>query len=188
MPTMVSRVLILALAVTLLAGCGGKDDETPAATTTTPAPQLEGASDAPQVSASGSTDTALLSGVRAARHLGHDRVVFEFQDGVPGYEVRYVEPPVHADGSGDEVAVSGGAVLLVRMEPALDADLSREEAPLTYTGPPRFSPDTEAVAELVRVGGFEGVLTWAVGVDSQLPFRVMRLRDPARLVIDVSTT
>ena len=31
------------------------------------------------------------------------------------------------------------AVLLVRMEPALDADLTQESAPRTYTGPTRFS-------------------------------------------------
>ena len=91
-------------------------------------------------SSSTSTDVALLTGVRAAAHDGYDRVVFEFRTASPGYDVRYVEPPVAADGSGDEVAVEGGAVLVVRMEPALDADLTQESAPRTYTGPQRFTP------------------------------------------------
>ena len=36
------------------------------------------------------TAIALLTDVRAARHPGFDRVVFEFRNGVPGYDVRYV--------------------------------------------------------------------------------------------------
>jgi hypothetical protein len=189
---MVVRVLLLTLVALLLGGCGDKDDEAPAppttTATTTTAPVLEGASVAPVAWKTASTETALLTDVRAGGHPGYDRVVFEFRNGVPGYDVEYVEPPVRADGSGDVVAVAGGAVLLVRMEPALDADLSQESAPPSYTGPTRFSPDTTAVVELVRIGGFEAVLTWAIGVDGERPFRVTRLQDPARLVIDISTT
>ncbi len=132
-------------------------------------PVLEGASTEPVIWKGTSAETALLTDARAARHPGYDRVVFEFRSGVPGYDVRYVEPPVRADGSGDEVAVAGGAVLRVRMEPALDADLTQESAPRSYTGPTRFSPDTRAVVELVRTGGFEAVLTWAIGVEATSP-------------------
>ena len=185
---MIVRALLLVVAAVLLGGCGGKDDEVPVTSTTTPVPTLEGASTEPAVWTGASTETELLTDVRAARHPGYDRVVFEFRSGVPGYDVRYVEPPVQADGSGEEVAVSGGAVLRVRMEPALDADLAQESAPRTYTGPTRFSPDTAAVVELVRTGGFEAVLTWAIGVDAKRSFRVTRLESPARIVIDVSST
>ena len=135
-----------------------------------------------------SEEVALLTHVRAARHEGYDRVVFEFRNVAPGYDVRYVQKPVHADGSGAEVPVEGGAVLLVRMEPALDADLTQESAPRTYLGPQRFSPDTAAIEELVRTGGFVAVLTWAVGVDQKRPFKVTRLESPARIVIDVENT
>ena len=82
---------------------------------------------------------------------------------------------------------AGCSVLVVRMEPALDADLTKETAPRTYLGPARFTPDTSAVVELVRTGGFEAVLTWAVGVDAERPFRVTRLEQPARIVLDVAT-
>ena len=74
------------------------------------------------------------------------------------------------------------------MEPALDADLTQESAPRTYTGPQRFTPTTTAVVELVRTGGFEAVLTWAVGVDEERPFLVSTLESPARLVIDVKSS
>jgi hypothetical protein len=193
---MAVRVLLVVVAVVVLAGCGGIGGTEPTTTTAarattdavTTAPNgLEGASTTPGTWKGDLGEVALLTGVRAASHDGYDRVVFEFRNGVPGYDVGYSERPVRADGSGEPVAVAGGAVLLVRMEPALDADLTKESAPRTYTGPTRVRPDTTAVAELVRTGGFESVLTWAVGVDGKRPFRVTRLESPARIVIDVAS-
>jgi hypothetical protein len=195
------RLVVLLLGAALVAGCGDDEEESasgtaPTATATAPATPtpteapgdgvdpLEGAGTDPVVVAPTNTDTALLSDVRAARHEGYDRVVFEFQNELPGYDVRYVDPPVQQDGSGEEVAVDGGAIVRVRMENALDADLSKPSAPRTYDGPSRFSPGTPEVAELVRVGGFEGVLTWAVGLRDRVDFRVMTLQSPPRLVID----
>jgi hypothetical protein len=67
---------------------------------------------------------------------------------------------------------------------ALDADLTKRGAPRTYTGPTRFSPRTPEIAELVRTGGFEAVLTWAVGLHDRVDFRVSALKAPARLVVD----
>ena len=187
---MIVRALLLMVTAVLLGGCGGKDDVEPASSTSTEttAVVLEGASTESVVVPATIGETALLTDVRAAGHEGYDRVVFEFSNGVPGYDVGYVERPVVADGSGDEVAVDGGAVLRVRMEPALDADLTQESAPRTYTGPTRFSPDATVLVELVRTGGFEAVLTWAIGVDGERPFRVTRLANPARIVIDFDSS
>ena len=176
-----------------LAGCGGGDDALPAEsvsepTTTAAGDGMAGASTATVSVPATSSETSLLTGVRAARHEGFDRVVFEFRNSVPGYRIGYVEKPVLADGSGAEVQVAGGHVVVVRMEPALDADLSQASVPLTYTGPKRFSPPgTSEVKELVRVGGFEGVLTWAVGVVDRVDFRAGMLDDPPRLVVDFRT-
>jgi hypothetical protein len=173
----------------VLAGCGGGDDVPPGGsesepTTTAAGDGMAGASTATVSAPATSSETSLLTGVRAARHEGFDRVVFEFRNTVPGYRIGYVEEPVLADGSGAEVPVAGGHVVVVRMEPALDADLSQASVPLTYTGPKRFSPGTPEVKELVRVGGFEGVLTWAVGVVDRVEFRASMLADPPRLVVD----
>ena len=194
---MVVRVLLLTLAALLLGGCGGKGNEQPASSvatetagvaTETAGVALEGASTESAVGSAKVNETALLTGVRAARHEGYDRVVFEFANGLPGYDVGYTGRPVVADGSGEEVAVQGAAVLRIRMEPALDADLTLESAPRTYTGPARFSPDTAVVVELVRTGGFEAVLTWAAGIGGERPFRVTRLADPPRIVIDIDSS
>jgi hypothetical protein len=160
----------------------------PAATTpTTTAPgidPMEGAGTAPATASAENEETALLTTVRAARHEGYDRVVFEFRNALPGYDVRYVEKPVHADGSGDVVPVDGAFVVQVRMENALDADLRDPAAPMTYTGPQRFDPGTPEVAELARTGGFEGVLTWVAGLRDRVDFRVTTLDAPPRLVVD----
>lgn len=131
------------------------------------------------------TRTALLSAVRVARHEGFDRVVFQFRANVlPGYDVRYVRKPLHEDGSGRVVPVRGAYAVRIRMENALDADLSREGAPRTYTGPTRIRPATPVLAELVKTGGFESILTWTAGLRNRVDFRVTALRSPARLVVD----
>jgi hypothetical protein len=145
---------------------------------------LQGAGTDPVMVKATNTDTALLTAVRAAGHEGYDRVVFEFANTLPGYDVRYVQRPVVEDASGRNVAVEGASVVRVRMENALDADLTKEDAPSTYTGPRRFSPGTPEVAELVRSGGFEGVLTWVAGVRDRVDFKVSTLQSPPRVVVD----
>jgi hypothetical protein len=158
--------------------------ETMQTTTTGGIDMMAGAGTEPVVGKATGTDTALLTDVRAARHEGYDRVVFQFKNTLPGYDVRYVHRPITEDGSGKVVTVEGGYVVRIRMESALDADLTQESAPRTYKGPQRFTPGTPEVAELVRTGGFEGVLTWAAGLVDRVDFRVTTMQSPPRLVID----
>jgi hypothetical protein len=147
---------------------------------------MPGASTRPVSSLSTNASTALLRAIRVARHQGYDRVVFEFRSNVlPGHDVRYVVRPVRQDASGRVVAVKGAYVLRVRMSPAFDADQSKAGAPRTYTGSLRISPRMPEVAQLVRTGGFEDVLTWVVGVRDRVGFRVLTLHNPARIVIDL---
>jgi hypothetical protein len=208
----IERSLILAC-VLLIAGCGGGGEpasrtvapagelpsQTPATATgeatdatteTEPSEEAEalaGAGTDPVTVRATNAETALLTAVRAARHVGYDRVVFEFANELPGYDIRYAKGPIVADGSGTRVDVKGRYALQIRMENALDADLSKPSAPRTYTGPPRFTPDAGEIAELVRTGGFEGVLTWVAGLRNLVEFRVTTLVAPARLVLDVRT-
>jgi hypothetical protein len=52
-----------------------------------------------------------LVGLRAGRHAGYDRVVFELDGPIPSYySVRYV-PQVRLDGSGDPLRLRGAAFL-----------------------------------------------------------------------------
>jgi hypothetical protein len=194
-----ARLAAATLAATgaLLAGCGGGGGRTAtttatATTTTTTATttQPEGIDTMPTATTNPITvratnkQTALLTAVRAARHEGYDRIVFEFANALPGYDVRYVPAPIHQDGSGNTVAVKGAYFLRVRMENALDADLTKPSAPKTYSGPQRFDPGTPEIAELVRTGGFEAILTWVAGLRDRVDFRVTTLQSPPRLVVD----
>jgi hypothetical protein len=194
-------VFVAVLACTLLPACGddtadhGRTDGRAARQTVTGArpaatapPAVAGPSTEPVVVRATNRKVALLADVRAAEHPGFDRVVFEFRgEDTPGYDVRYIERPVTADGSGAVVDVAGTHVIQVRMENALDADLEQGSAPRTYEGPDRIAPGLPDVNELVRTGGFEGVLTWAVGTRTRGGLVVSTLQDPPRLVIDVAS-
>jgi hypothetical protein len=185
---------VLAAALGVVAfGCGGSDDEPGATTTTatttateptTTGDAFEGGTD-PVTAPAEISETALLERVAVAGHEGYDRVVFQFRNGLPGYRVEYVDPPLREDGSGNVVDLEGNAFLVVRMEPASGFDLTVPEGKLIYTGPRRIAGETTTVVrELVRTGDFEAVLTWAIGLEERVPFRVLTLDDPARLVVD----
>jgi hypothetical protein len=195
------RPLVLACALLAVAGCGGssstgESDPPAAGTTTTTAPTttaeqtdpLAGAGTSIVVAPSTAKATALLERVAVGHHEGYDRVVFEFRDeGLPGYRIEYVEPPLKEDGSGDPVDISGNAFVVVRMEPASGFDLNTGEGELVYKGPKRLegsSAGATVVKEVVRTGDFEAVLSWAVGLDSKVPFRVTTATSPSRLIVD----
>lgn len=190
--------LVVACALLAVSGCGSSrtsESEPPAAgTTTAPAlpatttaeqvDPLAGAATSPVVAPATAKATALLDRVAVGRHEGYDRVVFQFRgDGLPGYRVEYVEPPLKEDGSGDPVAVAGSAFVVVRMDPASGFDLSSGEGELVYKGPKRL-PGASVVKEVVRTGDFEAVLTWAIGLDAKVPFLVSTAASPSRLIVD----
>ena len=186
------RLALIATTATLALvglGCGGgSDDEqstsVPSTTPATTGETFEGTT-ATVTGEAQSSETALLERVAVAGHAGYDRVVFQFRNGLPGYRVGYAEPPLHEDGSGNVVNLDGSAFVVVRMEPASGFDLSVPEGELIYTGPRRIpGGDTSVVKEVVRTGDFEAVLTWAVGLDARVAFRVLTLDDPARIVVD----
>ncbi|NEE04474.1 AMIN-like domain-containing (lipo)protein [Phytoactinopolyspora halotolerans] len=135
-------------------------------------------------SAAPTDDVKLLTAVDSGLHAGYDRVAFRFRgDEVPGYEVSYVDGPVEEPGSGRVVDVSGDATILVRMEHASGRERTGD-AEQTYTGPDRLpGTGTSAITEIVRVGDFEGVLTWAIGVRGEFPMRVQEFGDD--LIVDV---
>jgi hypothetical protein len=184
------------LVAAALAGCMGSDEDavstTTAPTATTTTATATTTTEEPFDGSTGTitapadvAETALLERVAVAGHDGYDRVVFQFRNGLPGYQVRYVEPPLREDGSGNVVELPGVAFVVIRMEPASGFDLSVPEGELSYTGPRRIpGVDTSVVREVVRTGDFEAVLTWAVGLDARVPVRVTTLDDPARIVVD----
>jgi hypothetical protein len=122
-----------------------------------------------------------LVDVRIGENDGYDRIVFEFEeDELPPWEVMYVSNPV-ACGSGKPVVTGGAANLQVNM---FIAQAHTPEGELTI-------PDTEIVADYpamvegVQTCDFEALVTWVVGTNGTLPFRVFTLEEPTRLVVDV---
>jgi hypothetical protein len=199
------RRLALVTAVTLAlacSGCAGSDDESAATVTTTAASPtetngsptstdgidpLEGAGTDPVTGEAEIDEIALLERVAVGRNEGYDRLVFQFRNGLPGYRVEYVEPPLREDGSGNRVQVAGNAFVVVRMELASGFDVATGEGELVYTGPRRFTgadAGTSIVREVVRTGDFEAVLSWAIGLDDRVEFRVRTFENPARIAVD----
>ncbi|MCU1370577.1 MAG: uncharacterized protein JWO77_1771 [Ilumatobacteraceae bacterium] len=173
---------------------GAPTPETSAgATTTTATPGGTGLPDASEAQRSApgdGTGTALLRAVRVGRNAGFERIVFEFEGAsMPGYRVQWVDGPITADGSGETVDVAGEAFLEIVMDPASGVDLSAPQLTIIYDGPDRIpvAGQTVLITDLVRTGDFEAVLSWAAGTTEQVPFRVLRLSNPTRVVVDLET-
>jgi len=123
----------------------------------------------------------VLTAVRVAHHPGFDRVVFDFDNQLPGaVSVRYVDRVV-SDGSGEPVAVMGTAFLQVRYEESqahTDAGAPTVARRIAATG-------LTTVREIVLAGDYEGYVTVALGLTGRAAFRVIELRNPSRVVVDV---
>lgn len=127
---------------------------------------------------------ATLKGVRSARNLEWDRTVWEFGgDSVPGYHVEYVDRPVRRCGSGETVEIAGDGWLQVRLEPAQ----AHDEAGRATIGVADRSrmPNLPVLQQVEQTCDFEAVAEWVLGVAVPNRYRVMELRDPARLVVDI---
>ncbi len=175
-----SALIVLALA---LAACGSQSkpadeaEPTTANTTTTAGCKPPaGMATSPQVSPTPGDETMYLTNVTA--HTDHcgDRITFDFKKSGapgPGFKVSY-EPAASAkleDGSGKPIEIEGSAFLVVRLAPAMTAEISGEEVKPTYTGPRRIRPEGFSfVLNVVKTGDFESVVTWVIGLEEKRPF------------------
>lgn len=127
---------------------------------------------------------SLLSPVdlRFGAHEGYDRLVLDLVGpGEPGWLAEYVEDPTQ-QASGGPVHLEGDAYLRVLVEGVV---YPTEQGAQPFHGPRSFTPAGGVVRD-VRVGSlFEGQQEIFVGLESAQPFRVFRLADPTRVVIDV---
>ena len=201
---MIRRTALVLAACALAAGCGSDPELTsapgdaatsPAASPVpglSPAPRAtSGPADAPAFEADTAPDEQAPEGgplsvtaVRVARQDGYDRVVLELAGkagGRPGWRVQYEDDP-RRDGSGDPVELDGAATLVVRVDgTGYPMDTGADEA----SGDPVVPRDAEVVEDMELGAVFEGTYEAFVGVSRRAPFRVFRLEDPARVVIDV---
>ena len=122
--------------------------------------------------------------IRIGAHPGFDRVVFDVGGrGVPGWNVRYVDEAT-SQGSGKHIDLPGAAVLEVDITgAAYPSDSGVKE----YSGPnPLSSPGTPVVTQVAFDGTFEGTTEAFIGTRARAPFRVYRLDNPTRIVVEVA--
>lgn len=201
-----ARCLVaVVIAAAGLGACGDDGSDTTSAANGRPAPAPSESAAVTQPSvvpctfsgapaeAEGNPDspTRLLTDVRVGAHDCYERVTFEFKpqrgeaDGPVAWHAAYEAPPITEDGSGRTVPVKGAAFLVIRFS-AAGADLSQEAAPATYTGPAVLeTAGTSRIQQVRRIGDFEGVLTWVIGLDRKRPFHVTTQAGPARVIVDL---
>lgn len=129
-------------------------------------------------------NSAVMSYVRTATHEGYDRVVFEFLGGeLPNYHVEYVDKPVRSCGSGEVVPFAGDGWLQVRFSPS-QAHAPGGDATIPVKDRAR-SPNFPIIRDIKLTCDFEGEVEWVMGVSSPNHYRLIELKDPTRLAIDI---
>ncbi|CAN5423268.1 hypothetical protein BH18ACI3_BH18ACI3_13540 [soil metagenome] len=124
----------------------------------------------------------VMSAVRSARHGNYDRVVFEFLGPeLPGYHLEYIDKPVRACGSGNVVPLAGDGWLEVRFT---DAIAHAPEGDATIKDRERL-PNLPIIKEMKITCDFEAEVTWVLGVSSPNHYRVLELKNPTRLAVDI---
>jgi hypothetical protein len=190
----IAALLVLAFA---LGGCGSNSSDEQAASTQPSSPptatitttwcSVFGTSTSPQKSSS--NETLYLRNIALESGDCTSTVSFKLEPKaqVLGYEVSY-QPADTAkveDGSGNPVEIAGDAFLVVKLKPAMTAKIDGDQVTKTYTGPNRL-PGTDPVTEVVKTGDFEGVVTWVIGLDRELPFSTEVRSDTLDVGIDTS--
>jgi hypothetical protein len=183
-------VVVFAL---LLAGCGGDSNSSEGSGTTTTADceSLTGATLGKKLSpAINERETMFLTDVELEVEDCVERVTFKFKKSEPGpgYDVSFrpAEVAKIEDGSGNPLTIAGADFLVVRMFPAMTAEIDGEDVQPTYTGPRSIPAPGEAqmIREVAQTGDFEAQVTWAIGLDGQHPFAVTASND--ELVVEIS--
>lgn len=134
-----------------------------------------------QVSAAADDGHATLRSVRTGQNEGFDRLVLEFDGGVPGYTVRFAERPLRQCGSGLPIEVDAPHTFQIELESAAAHD---EQGQPTVRDRDR-TLDFPVLRTARLTCDYEGVVEWVLGTDRRTEFRVFTLPDPARLVVDL---
>ena len=131
-------------------------------------------------SAAGSGGQAELYAVAAGCHATFDRFVVRARLATPGYDARYVSRIV-ADPSGQRVTLLGSKRIRLLVRPARGHTTGG-----TNLLPSIATPHCPNLLQIKKVGDFEGVVSFGLGLRRMSGFRVFRLTAPTRVVIDVA--
>jgi hypothetical protein len=170
----VSLPAVLVIFLLAVSGCGSGGGFSGAATTC-----RSGGSTTP-VQTDVPRGTRYLTDVIVASTACTDRVEFAFERGVPGYRVAYenARQAQTEDASGRHIPVAGSAFIVVRLADAATARSDESGLSWTYSGRRRVpAHGARAVREVVKTGDFEGVVTWAIGLDARHPFTASATAD-----------
>lgn len=125
--------------------------------------------------------TSTLIGVITSREDGFDRIVFTWEAAAPPIHLEYVDTPVRDCGSGQAFRLEGDGWLEVRFYPAR----AHSDAGAPTLDRRAWTENLPGILEMRRTCDFEGVVTYVAGVSSPEPYRVLRLGDPARWIVDI---
>lgn len=127
---------------------------------------------------------ANITATRIGQHDGYDRVVFEFEQGIPEVSIERAEPPFTEDASGAPLDVDGSSFLRITMR---GGTAQMEDGGSSYNGATAYDPEFDTLTALVRGGDFEAQSTWYVGLTNDACVRVGVLTEAGapRLVIDL---
>jgi hypothetical protein len=118
--------------------------------------------------------------LRYATHARFDRVVLEIRGLIPSGSARYSRR-FHEDGSGALVPIRGRSGIALVLHPAYAHDASGNNV---YDGPRIARPRFDTLKALAFTGDFEGYVSFGFALTHRAEYRVFRLHDPQRLVID----
>jgi hypothetical protein len=121
----------------------------------------------------GGTGQAEMFALATGCHATFDRLVIRARNARPGYDVRYVRRVV-ADPSGMSVRLRGTKRILLVSHNATGHALPRVKTPLCPN-----------LRQVKLAGDFEGVVSIGLGLARKTGFRVFRLTNPTRIVVDV---
>ena len=128
--------------------------------------------------------SAKLGAIRAARHPGYDRVVFQFEGAeVPGYRIEYVREITLGETDDQFLTLQGGALV----QATFQGSASEDYRPGTQTVPDTLTPGLAQVKQIGLAEDWEGVVRLGIGLDHRAGFRVLELHDPPRVVVDFAT-
>jgi hypothetical protein len=192
--------VIAILAVVALAGCRGRDRQlarqasSDSVAVSDSAPSVSAGAEEPASAEPAGEWTAgtafharVASGVstvramRSAAGADYDRFVIEFEQGLPGYHIEYVDRPVRSCASGHVIELPGDAWLSIRMQPAAGHSDAGRAVPL----PNAAGQDARNFLKVAVACDFEADYTLVLAVRSPGKYRVLELANPDRLVVDV---
>ena len=134
-----------------------------------------------KASPAGPNGPAIVYQLSVSCGASYDRVVLRARRATPGYRVRFVSQ-ITQDASGLPVRLLGSAKLSVALPSAQAHTFDGATAYL----PAVVAPRCANLRQVKKVGDFEGIVSLGPGLDHKAGFRVFRLTNPTRVVIDIA--